>query len=622
MFKDVYLTRLEMEGFKGFKKKTVIEFDHNGKTTIQADNYMGKTTIGEAIPWAFLGSNLWGNDKVDSILLNRESKRMRVSVDFISDGEEHNITRTRQGSNTTIMLDKRTVKQNELTSMLGSKDIFLGIYNPEYFIGMSEKEGRDFLISILEDVGKESIKERMDRVSLEYLEDDIDYIHADPNNYMKQHRAEIKELEKDILFAEGVLSKLNIGEVDEKIVEYDTTRIEQLEDEYENLLSNQATGGKNNKEIEDLKEKKRQRDIELSLLQNENPENSEELRNIKQALSSLNMEKFEPSEDRQREIFTLESKLASLRDEYKKAKDMPLEKGDKCPTCKTIISSSHIAILEEEREFKLHELMEKGNQVATQLSELKRTIEDNLKAYNDLRERKKVELEQKYEKLKEEMELQKKEKIEILKTVIMGIDHDIMVVENQFKEKSETLTVEKKQVIKDELLRLKKEKASVDAANLDKKYRQEQALKNKADYDKVSAEIDSSREKIMRKKSQIDATKQYTGIKAELLSDMIHQKLSDVTIELQKVVKSTGELKDCFEIRYKGREMKILSTSEKIRAGLEIANLLIHQLGLKYPVFIDNKESITHYNQPKAQIIEAEVVEGMEILSAQSKIAV
>ena len=66
MFKEIYIKRLEMAGFKGFRERTVIEFAKEGKTIIEAENYRGKTSIGEAIAWGFLGSNLWGNDKADT----------------------------------------------------------------------------------------------------------------------------------------------------------------------------------------------------------------------------------------------------------------------------------------------------------------------------------------------------------------------------------------------------------------------------------------------------------------------------------------------------------------------------------------------------------------------------
>jgi hypothetical protein len=54
----------------------------------------------------------------------------------------------------------------------------------------------------------------------------------------------------------------------------------------------------------------------------------------------------------------------------------------------------------------------------------------------------------------------------------------------------------------------------------------------------------------------------------------------------------------------------MLSYSERIKAGLEIANLIIGLKNIKFPVFIDNAESITTYTAPDTQIIETRVKEG------------
>ena len=53
-----------------------------------------------------------------------------------------------------------------------------------------------------------------------------------------------------------------------------------------------------------------------------------------------------------------------------------------------------------------------------------------------------------------------------------------------------------------------------------------------------------------------------------------------------------------------------LSNSERIKAGLEIANLIINQIGMNIPIFIDNAESITEYIAPDTQVIDVRVVDG------------
>ena len=69
-----------------------------------------------------------------------------------------------------------------------------------------------------------------------------------------------------------------------------------------------------------------------------------------------------------------------------------------------------------------------------------------------------------------------------------------------------------------------------------------------------------------------------------------------------------------YKIFYDGKEFNVLSLSEKIRATLEISNLINKLVGLNAPTFIDNSESITHYNREfDNQIILAKVVENQKI---------
>lgn len=126
--------------------------------------------------------------------------------------------------------------------------------------------------------------------------------------------------------------------------------------------------------------------------------------------------------------------------------------------------------------------------------------------------------------------------------------------------------------------------------------------------------LESARENLSRLSDErykinrsIVAVSQYNSIKADIQYETVRSSLKNVSIRLQRVIPSTDELRDCFEILYKGRELQQISTSEVIRAGLEISNLINRRTGLRLPIFIDNAESITHYDKPDTQIFEARV---------------
>jgi hypothetical protein len=90
---------------------------------------------------------------------------------------------------------------------------------------------------------------------------------------------------------------------------------------------------------------------------------------------------------------------------------------------------------------------------------------------------------------------------------------------------------------------------------------------------------------------RIEAAIAFAAKKAELvLAPMV---MNRVSIRLHDVVKSTGEIVDAFRLTYEGRDLRLLSLSERIRAGLEISQAVSRLTRLDLPVFIDNSESIS-----------------------------
>lgn len=92
-------------------------------------------------------------------------------------------------------------------------------------------------------------------------------------------------------------------------------------------------------------------------------------------------------------------------------------------------------------------------------------------------------------------------------------------------------------------------------------------------------------------------------------------RLNRVAISLYDVVKTTGEVKDTFRFTYNGRRYDRLSLSEKIRAGMEVSELMKRLTGRNYPVFVDNMESVEDLAnvRPTGQVIMAKLIPGAEL---------
>ena len=88
-----------------------------------------------------------------------------------------------------------------------------------------------------------------------------------------------------------------------------------------------------------------------------------------------------------------------------------------------------------------------------------------------------------------------------------------------------------------------------------------------------------------------------------------------MAMSLYDVVKTSGEVKDTFKFTYDGRSYDRLSLSEKIRAGMEVAELMKRLTGRNYPIIVDNMESVDDLDNvhPTGQVIMARCVRGTEL---------
>jgi len=72
--------------------------------------------------------------------------------------------------------------------------------------------------------------------------------------------------------------------------------------------------------------------------------------------------------------------------------------------------------------------------------------------------------------------------------------------------------------------------------------------------------------------------------------------LNKVSIEFSRLNEGTGEIEDIYQVKYDGRNYEKLSKSYKMRADIEIANLINKITKINTPMFIDDIESITNIN--------------------------
>ena len=158
------------------------------------------------------------------------------------------------------------------------------------------------------------------------------------------------------------------------------------------------------------------------------------------------------------------------------------------------------------------------------------------------------------------------------------------------------------------------EKDEIQKYNYEIQAQKNAAQKARQDLEILNKALEENRNTKEVLKTQIEVAKSLNMRIIEAQMDMVKDCLDKVKLIFYKVDSDTGEVKDDYKILYENKEFNVLSLSEKIRASLEISNLINKKVGLNGPTFIDNSESVTHYNrQFENQVIFAKVVQEQKL---------
>ncbi len=141
----------------------------------------------------------------------------------------------------------------------------------------------------------------------------------------------------------------------------------------------------------------------------------------------------------------------------------------------------------------------------------------------------------------------------------------------------------------------------------------------------LQKEIDDAaetQEKIRKEKNEsiaiIDAIKDFRTKRSELMVSKIQSLFTNIDVQLYETLKN-GEERATFEILMDNKPYSRLSTAEKIKAGLELVEVLSKQSQLVVPTFVDNAESILHFTKPAGQLIIAKVEDTEFTIKKESK---
>lgn len=578
------ITGLTLSGFKSYSEPTELAFGN--PTLITGGNGRGKSSIADAIAFAITGLPFFGERGIDR-LHSDDNPDLFVSLRFVDDsGKAHELTRNRQKSRMAITYDGYETRQHILSDLFGEKDVFLSILNPLYFIEELGDEGGNLLERYLPAISHEAVLAQLGETTRKALTEEP---LLSPETYLKRRREEIRELEESIIYLSGQKDLLENQSAENAVsLEQFTARRAAVTDELETLQTNQFEG----MDIPALKQQlvdlyARYDELAQDAGGGDDAVTALRLKLQERELSQYTSKFAQPLADAEAELKALgqrHAKEAALID--------ALKPGMTCPTCFRTITKDNLADVVQELNGSLAAILTEGKEKKGQLGEL-RALD---------------------QKAKDTFEQFKTEDIAKLTQSLTELTASASCADGHSDADSlhaeiQTLSadLEYGTLTEDEYQQLK---ALLDERDtIDAQLAALQAISGKAAPD-LDAQMEQAKSEITDKKKRIADVALYISKRAELTFAQLC--MNRVQISLFDVVKTTGEVKNTFKFTYNGRFYNRLSLSEKIRAGMEVSELIKRLTRRNYPVFVDNMESVEDLNNvhPTGQIIMAKYVRG------------
>ena len=584
------ITSLMLSGFKSYEEPTELVFGN--PTVITGGNGRGKSSIADAIAFAVTGCPFFGERGIDR-LHNENNPDVAIRMCFVDEtGTLHELNRTRRKNRMTITYDGYEIRQLDLADLFGERDVFLSIFNPLYFIEELGEDGKKLLERYLPTIPHETVLSQLSEPVREHLKNETI---LSPEGSLKRCREEIRGLEERITYLRGQKDlAASQGESHEQAEQELTLQADTLREEIAELEQRQFSG----MDVSDMQE----RLVELSgryeeAARDERTDTSklrEQLQTLREKIARREGEQYQSKFTEALAEASARVKDLGVRYQRESAAYKAFHAGMECPACHRSVTEQSLPEVQAALKKVLSELYAAGSEQRAQLIELQEMDKKAADTFAQFKEddlgkwaAEAAEMEQRCASLAEQASAE----TERLRAEIQTLTADLEYGNLSQSEYDRLGTCREE---------LRQSEAKIAAL-------QTMTAAQLPDFDREIAQANSSIAEIKRKMANVIA---YISKRAELTFSQL--KMNRVEISLYDVVKSTGEVKDTFKFQYGGRRYDRLSLSEKIRAGMEVSELMKRLTGRNYPVFVDNMESVDDLAnvRPTGQIIMAKCVSG------------
>ena len=584
------ITSLMLSGFKSYEEPTELVFGN--PTVITGGNGRGKSSIADAIAFAVTGCPFFGERGIDR-LHNENNPDVAIRMCFVDEtGTLHELNRTRRKNRMTITYDGYEIRQLDLADLFGERDVFLSILNPLYFIEELGEDGKKLLERYLPTIPHETVLSQLSEPVREHLKNETI---LSPEGSLKRCREEIRGLEERITYLRGQKDlAASQGESHEQAEQEVTLQADLLRREIAELEQRQFSS----MDVSAMQE----RLVELSgryeeAARDERTDTSklrEQIQTLREKIARREGEQYQSKFTEALAEASARVKDLGVRYQRENAAYKAFHAGMECPACHRSVTEQSLPEVQAALKKVLSELYAAGSEQRAQLIELQEMDKKAADTFAQFKEddlgkwaAEAAEMEQRCASLAEQAPAE----TERLRAEIQTLTADLEYGNLSQSEYDHLGTCREK---------LRQSEAKIAAL-------QTMTAAQLSDFDREIAQANASIAEIKRKMANVIA---YISKRAELTFSQL--KMNRVEISLYDVVKSTGEVKDTFKFQYGGRRYDRLSLSEKIRAGMEVSELMKRLTGRNYPVFVDNMESVDDLAnvRPTGQIIMAKCVSG------------
>ena len=582
------ITSMSISGFKSYEGPTDLVFGN--PTVITGGNGRGKTSIADAIAFVVTGLPFFGERGIDR-LHNESNPDVAIRMCFVDEtGAHHELTRTRRKNRMTITYDGYEIRQLDLNDMFGERDVFLSILNPLYFIEELGESGKNLLEMYLPMIPHETVLAQLSEPVRESLKDES---LLSPDVWLKRRREEIRGLEERITYLGG---QKDLAESQSQTYEQThqemASQIEKLRWEISGLEAKQFAGMNTSEMQEHLVELSQRYDEAARDDRSDAVEQQSNLSALREKIARRQAEQYQSKFTQALADISAKVKELGARYQREAAAYKAFHAGMECPTCHRPVTEQSLNEVQTALKKVISELYAAGTEQRSQLTELQ---EMDKKAADTFEQFKADDLAKwqteaaELEQLCLELAGSASKEVERLRMEIQTLSAELDYG-NLTQPEYDRLAECRKE--------LQQCEAKVEALEA-------MVAADTPDFDK---EIQQARDTIGEIRRSMTDVVSYICKRAELTFSQL--KMNKVEISLYDVVKSTGEAKDTFKFTYGGRRYDRLSLSEKIRAGMEVSELMKRLTGRNYPVFVDNMESVDDLAnvRPTGQIIMAKCI--------------